>query len=466
MRRVLISTKHFIFVLFLVGVTVRSAESLSSAIPLGTSTKRANSKRANYGRSCLFQDAVSSVSSFALRVTKVTRGPSGRRCPPWWSRRAISGSTWQSWRTSTRHAFSTPPSPRQGCSATPSRALPSSSRRYSSRPRRSSTSCPGVMHHPPLPPGPGLSLPVAEGAFLRPPELLRPRPNRHLGWRVEPLAGERRPPRPSQAPRRPGSRRSGPDAGNPEMLEFALSQETARTAPLLPPVEGREENLPFHFVSIPLGYPLSQTKSNFLSTGSQVHGTTVCDALLPHSRPRPILPVAKRVWFGDNIPLANSTWDPGSSVRMHHPPLLPFAAPPQVCRLYRWSRLHSVWRRGSRYPACLTGSRAQFDSATRFSSPGDLPSLTAFSRRRWQSGTPLSCARRLLSSWQRMQSSRSLQPRSWICESWTGLYTSSRSRCWCTGAWSNAFSPRIGLQRSTWRTLTFTFRSFHNTDRF
>ncbi len=28
-----------------------------------------------------------------------------------------------------------------------------------------------------------------------------------------------------------------------------------------------------------------------------------------------------------------------------------------------------------------------------------------------QSGTPLSCARRLLSSWQRMQSSRSIQPR-------------------------------------------------------
>ncbi len=53
MRRVLISTKPFIFVLFLVGVTVRLAESLSSAIPLGTSTKRANSKRANHGRSRL-----------------------------------------------------------------------------------------------------------------------------------------------------------------------------------------------------------------------------------------------------------------------------------------------------------------------------------------------------------------------------------------------------------------------------
>ncbi len=162
---------------------------------------------------------------------------------------------------STRHAFSTPPSPRQGCSATPSRALPSSSRRYSSRLRRSSTSCPGVMHHPPLPPGPGLSLPVGVGALLCRPELLRPRLNRHLGRRVEPLAGERCPPRPSQAPSRPGSLRSGPDSGNPEILEFALSQEMTRTAPLLPPVDGREENLPFHFVSVP---PLSQRKSNFL----------------------------------------------------------------------------------------------------------------------------------------------------------------------------------------------------------
>ncbi len=43
------ATKPFISYLFLVGVTVRSAESLSSAIPLGTSTKRANSKRANHG---------------------------------------------------------------------------------------------------------------------------------------------------------------------------------------------------------------------------------------------------------------------------------------------------------------------------------------------------------------------------------------------------------------------------------
>ncbi len=85
MRRVLISTKPFIFVLFPVGITVRSAESLSSAIPLGTSTERANSKRANHGRSRLFQDAVSSVS-FWLRSFSVcgwrTRSLSSVSGPP------------------------------------------------------------------------------------------------------------------------------------------------------------------------------------------------------------------------------------------------------------------------------------------------------------------------------------------------------------------------------------------------
>ncbi len=108
-----------------------------------------------------------------------------------------------------------------------------------------------------------------------------------------------------------------------------------------------------------------------------------------------------------------------------------------------------------------------------------------YPRRRGCQGV-LSCARRLLSSWQRMQSSRSLQPRwgrgftaltssyprkavvfdqSWICDSWTGPCTGSHSRCWHTGVWSNAYSPGIGLQRSTWRMLTFMFRSFADTDR-
>ncbi len=192
-------------------------------------------------------------------------------------------------------------------------------------------------------PGPGLGLPVAVGALRRPPEPLRPRPNRHIGRCVEPLAGERRPPRPSQAPSRPGNRRSGPDAGNPEMLEFALSQETARTAPLLPPVEGREENLLFRFVSVPPlvrgpAVPTFSKKEQFpFPPGSQVHGTTVCDALPPHSRPRPILPVAKRVRFGDDIPphapLASPVRDPGSSVRMpqNAPPSVPSTPTPFRC---------------------------------------------------------------------------------------------------------------------------------------
>ncbi len=77
------------------------------------------------------------------------------------------------------------------------------------------------------------------------------------------------PPRPSQAPSHPGSQRSGLDAGNPEMLEFALSQETARTAPLLPLVEGREENLPFLFRRWSKGqrYPLSQERAISFSSG-------------------------------------------------------------------------------------------------------------------------------------------------------------------------------------------------------
>ncbi len=114
--------------------------------------------------------------------------------------------------------------------------------------------------------------------------------------------------------------------GNPGMLEFALSQETARTAPLLPPVEGREENPLFRFVSVssliqgPLFPTFSKKEKFHFPPGSQVHGTTVCDALLPYSCPRPILPAAKKVRFRDDVPphtpLASSVWDPGSSVRM------------------------------------------------------------------------------------------------------------------------------------------------------
>ncbi len=64
---------------------------------------------------------------------------------------------------------------------------------------------------------------------------------------------------------------------------------------------------------------------------------TVCDALPPHSRPQPILPVAKRVRFGDDIPphapLASPVRDPGSSVRMpqNAPPFVPSTPTPFRC---------------------------------------------------------------------------------------------------------------------------------------
>ncbi len=99
MRSMLISTKPFIFVLFLVGVTVRSVESLSSAIPLGTSTKRANSKRANHGRSSLFQGVVPSVSFwlqlFPVRewrtrsLSSVSGLPTRWRCVRGWLMRLL-----------------------------------------------------------------------------------------------------------------------------------------------------------------------------------------------------------------------------------------------------------------------------------------------------------------------------------------------------------------------------------------
>ncbi len=88
--------KPFISYLFLVFVMVQSAESLSGAIPLGTSTKRANSKRANHR---LFQDAILSVSfwlrSFPVRgwqtrsLSSVSGLPICWRCIRGWLMRLL-----------------------------------------------------------------------------------------------------------------------------------------------------------------------------------------------------------------------------------------------------------------------------------------------------------------------------------------------------------------------------------------
>ncbi len=96
---------------------------------------------------------------------------------------------------------------------------------------------------------------------------------------------------------------------------------------------GGESSVSFCFCS-----PIFSKKEQFpFPPGSQVHGTTLCDALLPHSRPRPILPVAKSVRFGDDIPphapLASPVWDPGISVRMpqNAPPSVPSTSTPFRC---------------------------------------------------------------------------------------------------------------------------------------
>ncbi len=216
--------------------------------------------------------------------------------------------------------------------------------------------------------------------------------------------------------------------------------------------------------------------------GSQVHGTTVCDALLPHSRPTAHLASKQEsaVRVRSTSPSTSGRSCPGlqgflrTRYLLYHPAILPFAAPSQVRQLCRWSRLHGIWRRGSCCPAHLAGSRAQFDSATRFSSPVDLPSSTAFSRLRWQSET-----REEISVFLAKDKIEPVPPAKMrqgfyrpyfiVPKKSGGLQTNPGSGSlepgFAQAPLSNASSPRIGLQRSTWRMLTFMFRSFRDTDR-
>ncbi len=250
----------------------------------------------------------------------------------------------------------------------------------------------------------------------RPPELLRPRLNRHLGRRVEPLAGERCPPRPNQAPNRPGSQRSGPDACNPEMLEFALSQEMARTAPLLPPVEGREENPLFQFVSVLFGTHL--LKERAISFSSRFSGPWDDSVRRPASSLLPTTHFAS----SQQSTVRGRYSSPRTSGQSRLGPR-EFGEDASERTAFCTIHSNSLSLHHHMYVDCavgaactasgsmaFAGSCAQFDSATRFSSPGDLPSSTAFSRRLWQSGTSLSCARSYPPG-KRFQLSRSLQPK-------------------------------------------------------
>ncbi len=195
------------------------------------------------------------------------------------------------------------------------------------------------------------------------------------------------------------------------MLEFALSQETDENSAAPSPGggPGGESFVLFRRWSNGQRYPLNQRKSNFLFLWG----------LRSMGRPASSLSPTTHFASSQECTVRGRCTSPRTSGQSRLGPR-EFGEDASECTAFCTIHPYSLSLHHHRYvdcavgatcTACLAGSRAQFDSATRFSSSGDLLSSTAFSRLRWQSGTPLSCVRRLLSSWQRMQSSQSLQPR-------------------------------------------------------
>ncbi len=228
-------------------------------------------------------------------------------------------------------------------------------------------------------------------------------------------------PRPARrAPRRRAARR------NPEIVgicSFSRDGENS-AAPSPGGGPGGESSVSFCFCSAagPRASGTHFLKEQFpFPPGSQVHGTTVCDALLPHSRPQPILPVAKRVWFGDDIPphapLASPVWDPGSSVRNA-----------SECTAFCTIHPYSLSLHHHRYVDCAVGaactasggvthaaqpvSLAHVHNSTRLRDSVRQATSQVQRRSRDIGGSPeRPClAQGDASSWQRTQSSRSLQP--------------------------------------------------------
>ncbi len=145
--------------------------------------------------------------------------------------------------------------------------MPNSSPLHRSRRRRFVTSCPGgPLLSPPHRRLQPLRLLVAEGALLLPPPPLQLGHNSslHYGRSVELAAGDRRSP-PTPLPS-PWSARAGgvPETGDPELLDPALQEMV--TASLLPPEEGRVENLLFPFCS---GTQNFNKRAVSFSSGSQ-----------------------------------------------------------------------------------------------------------------------------------------------------------------------------------------------------
>ncbi len=477
MRRVLISTKPFIFVLFPVCVTVRSAESLSSAIPLGTSNERANSKRANHGQSRLFQDAILSVSfwlrSFSVcgwrtrSLSSVSGPPTRWSCVRGWLMRLL-------W--AYEHDFAAI-SPflyeRIGISLARAEDRRLTLWEIWGLLWLTTTPCPGAF----LPGGAWGADEFVDGPFHGQKPLVRllrphyPRWRSGQGVRGHSPGGEsaatwrNRPNLPSKACKLTAAlaAKAYSAAGQAASALHAMAILQVHQAKALKQVhEGSTDPGLMQELRTATDFALRATKVMARSLGKAMSTMVVQERhlWLNLAEMKDVdkacfldAPISQGGLFGDTVEGfalqfsavqqqteaiqhilprrdAPSTAAPGARPQSAHrrgrPPASSRAAPPQAESTHRPVRRAS--RRRAAPPASQPGPKSSRKSTKGFTALTSLypRKVVAFGQ-------------------------------SWICESWTRLCTSSRSRCWRTGAWSNAFSPRIGLQRSTWRTLTFTF---------
>ncbi len=186
----------------------------------------------------------------------------------------------------------------------------------------------------------------------------------------------------------------------------------ARTAPLLPPKEGRERII--HSVP-PLAQgpavPSLSSKNNSLS--SEFSGPRVDSVrrIASSLSPATLLPAAKRVRFGDAVlphaPLASPYRDSGSSARMSQNagPSVPSSLTPIRCTTAGTSivPLEPLARRLEAWLAQPSPSRwltrtIRLGYAIQFARRP--PKFSGVLETAVQLGMLLSCARRLLSSWQ------------------------------------------------------------------
>ncbi len=127
------------------------------------------------------------------------------------------------------------------------------------------------------------------------------------------------------------------------MLEFALSQETVRAAPLLPPEEGREENNMFHFISEPTfskkeQFPFSSGFSGPWDDSVQVHASSLSPTThLTSSQESAVRGRSTSPHTSSQSHLGFRKFGKDSSERtrlLYRSVLLPFATPLQVHQVY------------------------------------------------------------------------------------------------------------------------------------